>query len=80
MSYALKKDGATIKEFPTKDQCAVEVFERRLAVRTSIRASLVAGSEFVQVIEAAPQPTLADLVGSGVGLCRQPVYPLPIWA
>jgi hypothetical protein len=55
----------------------VEVFERRLAVRTSIRASLVAGSEFVQVIEAAPQPTLADLVGSGVVYVASPYTHYP---
>lgn len=28
MTYVLKRNGATIKEFPTREQCLVEAYER----------------------------------------------------
>lgn len=32
MTYVLKRNGVAIKEFPTREQCLVEAYERGLVV------------------------------------------------
>ena len=77
MSYAQKNNGATIKEFPTREQCAVEAYERGLVVSYGHSTSLREGAEIVPVNDNAPQTTLADLVGAGVVYVATPYTDYP---
>jgi len=77
MSYVLKKDGVPVKEFPTKEQCAVEAYERGLVVRYGHSTSLVIDAEIVPVNDNAPPATLSDLVGAGVIYVASPYTNYP---
>ena len=84
MTYAPKKDGATIKELPTREQCAVEAFERGMVVSRgadfpgdSAGTCLVHGAEIVAVNDNAAPTTLADLVGAGVVYVASPYTHYP---